>query len=189
MKKISCFLFLLVLCVSIFAKGSSDTPKSTSPSSSKTTATNVPETLKPPVVLNGPWPQGFTNTSNPHETKPGYYEYPASQPPSNSVDDNIDKASTMKKTDFYNAVRNGGAWDYKQQDRSYENLGNFNYGATGKAAGFSSNILERAAGVAQQKAGTSDPSWSTPTGKKPYGDDPADNHWINQGIQYYNIYK
>lgn len=40
---------------------------------------------------------------------------------------------------FYNQVRNGGPWDYKQS--GYEPFGNFNYGATGQRAGFSWPVI------------------------------------------------
>ncbi|MBW3571959.1 MAG: type IV secretion protein Rhs [Gemmatimonadetes bacterium] len=82
-------------------------------------------------------------------------------------------------------VKNGGPWDYKQRGSKYEAFGNFNYGATGSAAGFSSIILYLAAGAAQVRAGTSDPAWSTPDGDFPYGDDPNDQLFISRGIGYY----
>lgn len=34
---------------------------------------------------------------------------------------------------FYNQVRDGGPWDYKQFSPNYENFGNFNYGVAGTA--------------------------------------------------------
>lgn len=52
---------------------------------------------------------------------------------------------------FYQKVRNGGPWDYKQQDRSLANFGNFNYGATGLAAGIPEKTLFMAAGFAQNR--------------------------------------
>lgn len=58
---------------------------------------------------------------------------------------------------FYSMVRNGGAWDYKQRGRQYQDFGNYNYGATGKAHGLPDWVLLRAAGWAQSRAGTSDP--------------------------------
>ena len=51
---------------------------------------------------------------------------------------------------FYNQVKNKGPWDYKQRGSEYEDFGNFNYGATGAAAGIPDQILLRAAGWAQQ---------------------------------------
>jgi RHS repeat-associated protein len=92
---------------------------------------------------------------------------------------------------FYNLVRNDGPWDYKQQNtypQQYDAAGNFNYGATGAAAGFSTPVLLRAAGYAQIEAGTSTRAWAGifgPFGGPPYGDDPADQAEIKAGIAYY----
>lgn len=82
-------------------------------------------------------------------------------------------------------VQNKGPWDYKQQGKEYGKFGNFNYGATGLAAGFSEDILLRMAGYAQQQAGTSLPEWGDPLGDAPYGDDPADQQMIQSGFDYY----
>ncbi|MFE8116922.1 polymorphic toxin type 44 domain-containing protein [Brenneria goodwinii] len=87
---------------------------------------------------------------------------------------------------FYQRVRNGGPWDYKQQDRAWANFGNFNYGASGTAAGIPPNILFMGAGWAQSRAGTSQPAWGLWYQKPPYGDDPRDQFWIQQGIDYAN---
>lgn len=101
-----------------------------------------------------------------------------------SVDENMEEAKEMSLFDFYNAVRNGGKWDYKQQGRGFENFGNFNFGATGKVLlpGF---ILKRGAGWAQEKAGTSLDEWGHFYWKKPYGDHPVDQKFIQQGIDYF----
>ena len=116
-------------------------------------------------------------------------------PPDVSIEDNI-RTAYMKRNNFnrggdaflfswfYAQVRNHGPWDYKQRGRHYADFGNFNYGATGRAAGFSTGTLLRAAGVAQLMAGTSEETswfgWFSP----PFGDDEADQHWINEGIRY-----
>ena len=91
---------------------------------------------------------------------------------------------------FRDAVRNRGPWDYKQQGGQYENFGNFNYGAAGAAWGFSAETLKRQAGRAQMAAGTSKRGWQKYGGRNnsrilpPYGDDPADQEWIQRGIDY-----
>jgi hypothetical protein len=96
---------------------------------------------------------------------------------------------------FYNQVRNRGPWDYKQittlsdfgtrNPSPYQDFGNFNYGATGAAAGIPQQVLLRAAGDAQIAAGTSQPGWGTPTSLSgPYGDDPQDQAMIMLGITY-----
>jgi Bacterial toxin 44 len=53
--------------------------------------------------------------------------------------------AAMRARIFYELVKSGGPWDYKLQDKEtrdygrrsrYEDFGNFNFGATGTAAGF-----------------------------------------------------
>jgi hypothetical protein len=97
---------------------------------------------------------------------------------------NMLSAERMSPFEFYDAVKNSGMWDYKQQGTEYQNFGNFNYGVTGTAAGFSEEILKRAAGFAQIQAGTSKEDRGNPLGSFPYGDDPEDQKWIQLGIDY-----
>lgn len=105
-------------------------------------------------------------------------------PKQSELDKNIKEASPgMGLVPFYAAVRNKGRWDYKQQGSQYQDFGNFNYGATGEAAGYGA-ILLPTAGWAQTRAGTSKPEWGSPFGKAPYGDDPADQAMIRAGMQY-----
>lgn len=85
---------------------------------------------------------------------------------------------------FYQQVRNHGPWYYKQRDRSLANFGNFNYGATGLALGIPENTLLIAAGFAQSRAKTTKEKWGAWYDKPPYGDDPHDQFWIQQGIDY-----
>lgn len=176
MKKIVQILFLLFIATCVYAGGSKE----------ESTSSSYEDTE--PVELYGPWPEGYEYTSNPYESKPGYYDYPDSTPDDYNVDSNIEKASNMNIFEFYDSVKNGSEWDYKQEDSSYEDLGNFNYGATGSAVGLDDDTLERAAGLAQKIAGTSTEEFGSPLGDEPYGDDPNDNYWINEGIKYYNIY-
>jgi RHS repeat-associated protein len=111
---------------------------------------------------------------------------PPVSPSSGSCSANITEAQrSYNLLWLYDQVRNRGPWDYKQQGSRYQNFGNFNYGATGAAFGFSSQVLYRAAGWAQQQAGTSQPQWGSWYESSPYGDDPDDQYWIQQGIQYY----
>jgi RHS repeat-associated protein len=112
------------------------------------------------------------------------------------VDMNIAVAAAHKGDGrwFYNMVRNKGPWDYKQYASSPEekiqlaHFGNFNYGATGRAVGYSAGILFRAAGAAGQRAQGED--WfvalARAFGSAPYGDDPVDQRDINSGIDYFN---
>lgn len=85
---------------------------------------------------------------------------------------------------FYQKVRNGAEWDYKQKMPGMANFGNFNYGAAGYAAGIPEKTLYMGAGFAQSRAGTSKPEWGAWYGKFPYGDDPHDQFWIKQGVDY-----
>jgi RHS repeat-associated protein len=91
-----------------------------------------------------------------------------------------------RRLEYFNGqVRNSGPWDYKQLGGQFEQAGNFNYGATGAALGIPSQVLYRAAGAAQVIAGTSDPTFGSPFGASPYGDDSADQIWIQHGIDYF----
>lgn len=127
---------------------------------------------------------------------------PSSVPSNVNVDNNIRDAIAARVNGgmspwwFYDQVKNGGPWDYKQQGAQYQDFGNFNYGATGAAFGFSEDTLARMAGWAQVRASTSRPDWGVASGlpgavfglggKSPFGDDPVDNYWIKQGIRYFN---
>nr|WP_024686302.1 polymorphic toxin type 44 domain-containing protein [Pseudomonas asturiensis] len=116
-------------------------------------------------------------------------------PPGVSIDQNMRLAQEKGKyfsrggeafllSWFYSQVRNRGPWDFKQRGAQYEDFGNFHYGAVGTAAGISEEMLLRAAGAAQSRAGTSSSEfghwWSAP----PYGDDPRDQRCIKDGIEY-----
>lgn len=121
--------------------------------------------------------------------------YPPKAPARVSVDSNMQAASMERHyfknggsgfllSWFYTKVRNGGEWDYKQKGRDFEAFGNFNYGACGTAAGISEEVLLRAAGWAQSRAGTSNAAFGQWWGDIPYGDDPQDQEWIKAGIAY-----
>jgi RHS repeat-associated protein len=87
---------------------------------------------------------------------------------------------------FYDLVRNRGAWDYKQYDSALQDFGNYNFGVVAAASGFFSlRTILKQAGRAQCQAGTSSPAWGTPERGPPYGDDPNDQHWIIEGWNDY----
>lgn len=113
------------------------------------------------------------------------YENQMNIPDFVSINKNVEKANNMTIIDFYYAVRNKGIWDYKQKG-DFEDFGNFNFGVTGKAAGIPDTVLLRGAGWAQERAGTSLPSWGHWWKKSPYGDDPNDQQKILEGIAFYN---
>ncbi|NIY47857.1 polymorphic toxin type 44 domain-containing protein [Cedecea colo] len=95
-----------------------------------------------------------------------------------------DMATPLTYTWFYYKVRNRGPWDYKQHHPGLQNFGNFHYGAIGYAAGIPEKILLMGAGFAQEHAGTSEKQWGHWYQLPPYGDDPHDQFWIKQGIDY-----
>lgn len=109
---------------------------------------------------------------------------PGSIPPGVDIQANIREAQGMSSYEFYQAVRNGGKWDYKQQGSQYESFGNYNFGLTGSANGLS-GLLNRGAGWAQGDAGTSDPRWGKWWWRSPYGDDPSDQRWMDEGKNDY----
>ena len=95
---------------------------------------------------------------------------------------------------FYYKVRNGGEWDLKQLPQykgTYkfngmvvqgQDIGNINFGYTGKELGLSDEALLTGAGIAQIKAGTSNFSFIMVSN----GDDLRDQMFIKYGIMLYN---
>lgn len=80
-----------------------------------------------------------------------------------------------------------GAWDFKTAGPQYDYAGNFNYGAAGTGAGYSSGSLLRMAGVVQVLQGRSSPSFGSPLDAGPnsnYGDDPPGQAETKAGIAY-----
>lgn len=88
---------------------------------------------------------------------------------------------------FYNMVNTGNPWDYKQQGEQYVDFGNFNFGATCGAMGYSLYFCQSAAGLARD--------WRAlrlrlPLGSgipfviPPYGDQANDQRQIMAGYQY-----
>jgi RHS repeat-associated protein len=141
-----------------------------------------PISFSDPRGLSGPGTDGFDKAFRASCKCPTVPTAPACA----NIDKNIaDARQHFDPNWFYDQVRNHGPWDYKQQGSQYQDFGNFNYGATGSAFGFLDQILLRMAGYAQQQAGTSLPVWNGPLGGPPYGDDPADQVLIQQGIQYF----
>jgi hypothetical protein len=120
-------------------------------------------------------------------------KWPPLGPQGADIDANIEVAEQrLNPFWFEKQVQNKGPWDFKQQGRAYENFGNFHYGAVGAAMGVPEFVLLNEAGRAQRGADTSKPEWgeSAPRyfpffGEAPYGDDPRDQYWIKQGIDYY----
>ncbi len=154
------------------------------------------------MVVGGFSGGGPQNTGQKKEPCPPVPQHPADA----DIDKNIASAEGARRKSwtpigpsnwFYNQVRNGGPWDYKQQGKrdgkNYQDFGNFNFGATALALNiFDEQTILREAGRAQIAAGTSRPEWGYPGsrlspygGKPPYGDDPADQAQIKKGFAYY----
>lgn len=134
--------------------------------------------------------KGFENGSSAAKTGP---IITPSGPPGVSAKANSNEARKMGPLEFRDHVKNRGAWDYKQQGAKYEPFGNYNYGVTGRAAGFPTGILLQEAGRAQVAGGNTDPKFGQPgirglpfTGTGSFGDDPVDQFWIQQGIRTYD---
>ncbi|MBF0284369.1 MAG: hypothetical protein HQL51_07905 [Magnetococcales bacterium] len=100
---------------------------------------------------------------------------------------------------FRKHVQTGGEGDYKNKFKKslgvgdvmpeknpYENFGNFHYGVLGRSVGIPDQVLLRVAGGYQLWSGTSTRVFSSFAGRPPYGDDPEDQWWIQQGINFYN---
>ncbi|MFA5188564.1 MAG: RHS repeat-associated core domain-containing protein [Patescibacteria group bacterium] len=94
---------------------------------------------------------------------------------------------------FYDQVRSGGDWDYKQQDREFffngslyssEDFGNLNYGYCGTAGGFSKGLLKDMAGVVSIKT-TKNYSDLVNYGILNNFDQPIDVTNINLGVKTY----
>lgn len=118
-------------------------------------------------------------------------------PPGVDLDANIAEAWKRRgdATWFRAQVKNKGPWDYKQQGKDkYQDFGNFHYGATGAAMGFSEATLLRMAGWAQTQSGNQGSGTSPGQllsflgvgGEAPYRDDPVDQYWVSRGYQYYH---
>jgi len=83
---------------------------------------------------------------------------------------------------FKAKVENRGDWDYKQCFTTWQDFGNYNYGATGAATGlFTLETLLIQAGKAQVRDKTSKPEFC----KKSNCDDPDDQEWIKKGWNDY----
>jgi len=100
---------------------------------------------------------------------------------------------------FFNKVKPGGDFDVKSKGKwrckitgyNYENFGNFQYGVIGAAMGIPTKVLLKGAGFAQQVLdrraySRNFGSFWDPAGS--FGDDPNDQFWIQQGINYFKDY-
>ena len=112
-------------------------------------------------------------------------------PQEESVDANIRATQKGSYSDWYNRVLPGGVWaynDYKGGWHKWDDAGNFNFGATGRAAGNSDRTLVSAGGALQGlKAlcrGKLPAGSGFPFIKEPFGDSKA--AMIRNGEKYYD---
>jgi RHS repeat-associated protein len=114
-----------------------------------------------------------------------------------NTDEMVKEASRMGSSEWREAVSNYGMWDFKRIDPRWENFGNFAFGVTGSAQGFTSGMLQRAAGIFAgvgadkclanpKEYGKMPWTWMVPCGKPPYCDDRIDQFFIRAGAEHYN---
>lgn len=97
---------------------------------------------------------------------------------------NIREAKSMSPAQFFNAVRNGGKWDFKQLWPAYQDFGNWHFGVVAKAYGIPLEIALRGAGFAQVSAGTSEKSFFSSLFDPSFGDAPLDQLQIRRGYLF-----
>jgi hypothetical protein len=77
-------------------------------------------------------------------------------------------------------------WNYKALGGQYDDLGNFNFGATGAALGIPDNLLLRGAGMAKWWKRSPDPDGNPLFGPYPqYGNALKKQQMILEGIRYF----
>jgi hypothetical protein len=130
----------------------------------------------------GPLPPSGYYTSEITDTACG--KVPPAPPGVDIVSNMLKAAAPRTPFWFYNQVRLGGPWDYKQIDPLYEDFGNFHYGATGRAFGFPESVLRRMAGYASRVSDPTRRGLGSPLGRFPYGDDPLDQLQIDKGMEF-----
>ena len=94
-----------------------------------------------------------------------------------NIQSNITAAQKMNATQFYNAVKAGGIFDYKTGGSQYENFGNYHFGIMAAAIGISVDDAVIGAGLYQ---------FTTNTARYYFGfpyDDPVDSFFIRAGHQ------
>lgn len=112
-------------------------------------------------------------------------------PPGESVDDNIKTTQRGSYSEWRDRVLPGGVWAYNDYEggwRDWDDAGNFNFGATGRAAGNSDTTLVSAGGVLQHLSQICHRTFTLGPGipfyKDPFGDSKA--AMIRNGEKYYD---
>jgi len=76
-------------------------------------------------------------------------------------------------------------WDYKTQGQQYDAFGNFNFGATGAAAGIPLQVLQAGAGAVSALVGTNSSQYGSWYQPPLYGHAPIKSQTIAAGYAYY----
>ena len=116
--------------------------------------------------------------------------------PNGEIGDRAFKAALMPAhvLNFALSVMPHGPWDYKRQGEQYEAFGNFHFGATAAAAGFTEGRILRGAGFIQKHFGDSPGDGGAVSlgnvlsgqgGDPPFEDQVRDQTNIKAGINYY----
>jgi hypothetical protein len=105
-------------------------------------------------------------------------------PKGESLNDNIRASQQHSKAWFAWKEWPSHAWDFKQYGSQYDAAGNFNYGACGRAAGFSNYTLLNAGAQLQKRKGTYQSGNGVPFITSPYGENKA--AIIRDGERYYD---
>lgn len=79
---------------------------------------------------------GHKALDNPSRVRELMDKLPQEIPPDVNLRANIAAAQKQSDIEFYEAVRNKGSWDYKQQSPKYQEFGNWHYGVVSGAAGY-----------------------------------------------------
>ena len=106
-----------------------------------------------------------------------------------SVDSNILESAINGRPFQFLMVLPHMPWDYKQQG-PFDDFGNFNFGATGAALGYSDAELLRGAGALKvlerrYRHKPDPPNSGSPLGDYPYGNEKDKQEMIRAGIEYY----
>lgn len=123
-------------------------------------------------------------------------------PPNEGFDLNGSYTNDVNLARWKNLVKTGGYFDFKNRisspgrgSASYEaldELGNYGYGAATVALGVPERYVQRLAsqGVVERGGRGTPGNFADPlAGIAPYGDQPIDNWWVKQGIEFYKKYK
>ena len=152
--------------------------------------------LGPPVDSANTGDDGTTAANNgPQKACPAVPAHPANA----NVNSNISLTNVVYYANWLNPptqaaftdawlvsqVRPNGPWDYKTQGQQYDAFGNFNFGATGGAAGIPLQVLQAGAGAVSALVGTNSSQYGSWYQPPLYGHAPIKSDMIAAGYAYY----